>query len=53
MNYPMLIVGGLLVLDWSVDENRKNASILDCRRLPVEGQTLPLCPLWLIDVVVC
>jgi hypothetical protein len=36
------VLDGLLLLHWSVDENRKNASILD-RRLPVEGQEgLPL-----------
>jgi len=36
------VLDGLLVLHWTVHENRKNASILDRRRLPFEGQGLPL-----------
>jgi hypothetical protein len=53
MNYAMVIVGGLWWLDWTIDENRKNASIfvlfVECRRrLPFDGSVPALLPLWLI-----
>jgi hypothetical protein len=51
-----VIVGGLWWLDWTVDQNRKNASILAVsvgrrRRLPVDGSVPALRPIWLIDVL--
>ena len=56
MNYAMVIVGGLWWLDWTIDENRKNASIfvlfVECRRrLPFDGSVPALLPLWLIGVL--
>ena len=53
MNYPMVVLGGLLWLWRVVDENRKNASIFAIlvvwrRRLPFDGVLGSLLPIWLI-----